>query len=87
MHLDDAADLLNISKYASKKEITKAFRRASKYCHPDLFPNDKEKEREFKKISTAYETLMSVNDMVRLTKEMEDDTLDEDFAFMRKQGI
>lgn len=50
--------MLGLNKQASKKEITKAYRRAAVKWHPDKNPSNKEAaERRFKEISEAYEVL------------------------------
>lgn len=50
-------DELGVAKNASEEEITRAFRRLAKTCHPDLHPGDKKAEEKFKRISAAYEIL------------------------------
>lgn len=42
---------------ASTKDIRKAFKEKSLKCHPDKFPGDIHKEKEFKILSEAYQTL------------------------------
>jgi curved DNA-binding protein CbpA len=49
--------ILNISKYASRTDIKKAFRRLAREFHPDLNPNNLEAAAKFKQISEAYEVL------------------------------
>lgn len=50
-------DRLGLSQNASLDEIKKTYRRLATKYHPDLNPNNKEYEEEFKKISEAYEIL------------------------------
>jgi DnaJ-class molecular chaperone len=50
-------DELGVAKNASEEEITRAFRKLAKTCHPDLHPGDKKAEEKFKRISAAYEIL------------------------------
>jgi DnaJ-class molecular chaperone len=50
-------DELGVAKGASEEEITRAFRKLAKTCHPDLHPGDKKAEEKFKRISAAYEIL------------------------------
>jgi DnaJ-class molecular chaperone len=50
----DPYEILGVSKTASDDEIKKAYRNLAKKYHPDLNPNNKEAEQEFKKISVAY---------------------------------
>lgn len=50
-------DELGVSRTASEEEITRAFRKLAKSCHPDLHPGDKKAEEKFKRISAAYEIL------------------------------
>lgn len=53
----DYYTILGIPKNASLGEIKNAYRKLAKIYHPDLFPNDKEKEERFKLIKEAYEVL------------------------------
>lgn len=49
--------ILQVSKKASVSEIKIAYRRLAKKYHPDVNPNDKKAESQFKKINEAYEVL------------------------------
>jgi molecular chaperone DnaJ len=53
----DYYEILGISKDADEKEIKAAFRRQAKTHHPDLNPDNKEAEANFKEINEAYEVL------------------------------
>ena len=53
----DYYEVLGISKGASDDEIKKAYRQKAKMYHPDLHPDDKEAEKNFKEVSEAYEIL------------------------------
>lgn len=53
----DYYSVLGVDKTASDAEIKSAFRKKAKDCHPDLHPNDKQKEAEFKELNEAYEVL------------------------------
>lgn len=57
--MKDYYKILGISPNASDDEIKKAYKKKAKLCHPDLFPNDKEKEEEFKLINEAQEALLN----------------------------
>lgn len=48
---------LGVSKDASKEEIKKAYKKLARKFHPDLNPNNKVAEEQFKKVSEAYEVL------------------------------
>jgi DnaJ-class molecular chaperone len=50
-------DLLGVARHASQKDIQKAYRRLAKKLHPDLNPGDKEAQRKFQELSTAYDIL------------------------------
>lgn len=47
-------EVLGVSKNATDDEIKKTYRDLAKKYHPDLNPHNKEAEKKFKKISTAY---------------------------------
>jgi DnaJ-class molecular chaperone len=56
--MTDLYEVLEITKDADDKTITKAYRKLSKKWHPDKNPNKKqESEEKFKKIAEAYEIL------------------------------
>lgn len=57
----DYYELLQISPNASITEIKKAFRELAKKYHPDINPNNKQAEEQFKKISNAYKELSNPN--------------------------
>lgn len=49
--------ILGLTNGSSQEEIKSAYRRLSKKYHPDLNPDDKEAEENFKKVVEAYEVL------------------------------
>jgi curved DNA-binding protein len=49
--------VLGVAPTSTPQDIKKAFRRMARECHPDVFPNDKQKEAQFKEISEAYEVI------------------------------
>lgn len=53
----DPYEILGVSKTSTDDEIKKAYRKLAKKYHPDLNPNNKEAEQEFKKISSAYKLI------------------------------
>lgn len=53
----DYYKLLGVSKTAAKDEISKAFKKLARKCHPDFNQGDKEAESKFKDINEAYEVL------------------------------
>ena len=57
MEKKDYYEVLGVSKNASAAEIKSAYRNMAKKCHPDLHPNDKDAEVQFKEITQAYEVL------------------------------
>ena len=53
----DYYEVLGISKSAGEAEIKKAYRSLAKKYHPDMNPNDKSAEKNFKEVNEAYEIL------------------------------
>ena len=49
--------VLGVSRDASAKDITKAYRRLARENHPDAKPGDAAAEERFKEISAAYDVL------------------------------
>lgn len=48
---------LGVSKTATEKEITKAYRKLARKYHPDTNPGDDAAEERFKEVSSAYEVV------------------------------
>lgn len=53
----DYYDILGVSKDANEAEVKKAYRQMAKKYHPDLNPDNKEAEQNFKEVNEAYEVL------------------------------
>lgn len=54
---DEAFNILGVGSNASVDEIKKSHRKLMKQYHPDLNPNDKEAEENFKRINNAFEVI------------------------------
>ncbi len=57
MQYQDYYKTLGVSESATEADIKKAFRKLAKQYHPDMHPNDKKAEEQFKKVNEAYEVL------------------------------
>jgi curved DNA-binding protein len=55
--LKDYYELLGVSRGASQKEVSSAFRKLARKFHPDVNPGDKEAEERFKELSNAHGVL------------------------------
>jgi molecular chaperone DnaJ len=53
----DYYDILGVSKDASEKDITRAYRKLAKQYHPDANPGNAAAEERFKEVSSAYDVL------------------------------
>ena len=49
--------VLSVSKEATDKEITKAYRKLARELHPDANPGDATAEERFKEVSAAYDVV------------------------------
>lgn len=50
---------MGVDRRSSKKEIHNSYLKKCMKCHPDIFPNNSEKLKEFQDLQTAYERLMN----------------------------
>jgi len=57
----DYYEVLGISRDATEKEITKAYRKMAMKHHPDRNPGDEQAEGKFKEATEAYEVLSNAN--------------------------
>ena len=53
----DLYNILGVPRNATKEEIKRSYRRRARECHPDVNVDDPESERDFKKLTFAYEVL------------------------------
>jgi molecular chaperone DnaJ len=57
MPSEDYYQALGVGRKARPSEIKKAYKRLARKCHPDLNPNNRAAEEQFKRITEAYEVL------------------------------
>jgi curved DNA-binding protein CbpA len=59
---EDYYAILNCNEHSTKEQIIAEFRRRSLECHPDRFPGDETKYREFIMLKKAYDVLKDDNE-------------------------
>lgn len=61
-NIKDYYEVLGVKRGASEDEIKKAYRKLARKFHPDLNPNDKTAEEQFKRVQEAYDVLANAED-------------------------
>src|SRR5262249_17505782 len=57
MEFRDYYKVLGVERTATEAEIKSAYRKLARKHHPDVNPNNKDAERQFKEINEAYQVL------------------------------
>ena len=57
MNKRDYYEVLGVDKNVDDAELKKAYRKLARKYHPDVNPGDKEAEKKFKEIQSAYEKI------------------------------
>ncbi len=76
---------LGIKKTATDKEIKKAYRKLARKYHPDLNPNDKKAENNFKEINEANEVLSNTENRKKYDKYGKDWKHGEEYEKAKQQ--
>src|SRR6185369_10209434 len=76
---------LGVNKGASDKEIRSAYRRLARKLHPDVNPNDKASESQFKEINAAYDVLSDKDKRTKYDKYGENWEHADDIERMQRQ--
>lgn len=80
MQYQDYYKTLGVDKNASDQEIKRAYRKLARQYHPDLNPDDKKAEENFKQINEAYQVLSDTD------KRQKYDRLGADWTRYQQQG-
>jgi hypothetical protein len=68
--------VLGVAETASARDITIAYRKLARQCHPDKHPDQPEKAELFKNISAAYEILVDEEKRAEFDNIQDDDIFD-----------
>lgn len=64
----DYYKILGVDKNATQDDVKKAYRKRARKLHPDLNPDDKEAERQFKELNEANEVLSNPENRAKYDK-------------------
>jgi molecular chaperone DnaJ/curved DNA-binding protein len=88
MEYRDYYEVLGVSRTATDKEISQAFRKLARKYHPDTHPDDAEAEKRFKAINEAYQVLSDADKRQKydqLGQDWERISQQQDFARQQRQ--
>ncbi|ALR30942.1 molecular chaperone DnaJ [Chryseobacterium sp. IHB B 17019] len=81
----DYYKILGVDKNATQDDIKKAYRKLARKLHPDLNPDDKEAERQFKELNEANEVLSNPENRAKYDKYGENWKHGEEYEKARQQ--
>lgn len=82
MTIDEAYEILKVSKDNTEEEIKKAYRIAALRTHPDKNPNDPEAHKEFLRVSEAYKRITEPESFQDEDAGMSEEYMNEMFTSM-----
>jgi DnaJ-class molecular chaperone len=89
MEYRDYYEVLGISRQATEKEISQAFRKLARQFHPDTHPDDPVAEKRFKAVNEAYQVLSDADKRRKydeLGKDWERISQQQDFSRQSRQA-
>ena len=79
MSTAEAAQILGVPPDITLARLNKAWRQIARKTHPDLFPGNVDAEKQYRRLTAAYDTLLKIREGIRRQRGLEEEMLDHEF--------